>query len=298
MITRRNVGGAFCQRREFFQKNWDLRNPAARSLRQNRPESRSQKRPRRAPTPAKTLMPKLPILIVWWMSAFVAGGAEATTALSALKLLPKGQAKNVAMIEAHEGTPMPERWHVLVHDKQSETGVREYVIAGGEIVVSRNVSQFAQSLTSQDVIGVEGLKCDSDRVAQIAQDYAMANNITPASINYKLGKDGPDAAPLWRVTCLDESGNELGNLVLTAAKGNVVSHDGFQGAPIGEKRDLFAPQSIPPVAGADSVVVAEKSEQKSKRPARHRRAKEPPSFFRRVGGKFQKFFTGENTIGH
>jgi hypothetical protein len=241
-------------------------------------------------------MPKLPILIVWLMSAFAARGTETTTALSALKLLPKGQAKNLAMIEAHEGTPAPERWHVLVHDKQSETGVREYVIAGGEIVISRNVSQFAQSLTSDDVIGVEGLKCDSDRVAQIAQDYAMVNNIRPASINYKLKKEGADAAPLWRVTCLDEFGNELGNLVLTAAKGNVVSHDGFQGAPVGEKKDLFAPQSISPVAGSDSVM--EESDQKSKRPARHRTAKEPPNFFRRVGGKFQKFFTGKNTIGH
>src|SRR5688572_6850264 len=154
-------------------------------------------------------------------SATVAVGAESVTALGALRLLPKGQAKNLARIEGIEGTPAPERWHILVHDKDAENGLREYVIAGGAVVASRMVSQFAPSLAESDVIPTENVKFDSSRAAQLAQDYAIANNVMLGSINYRLSKAGVDAAPLWRVSCFDESGRELGTLVLTAEKGNV-----------------------------------------------------------------------------
>jgi hypothetical protein len=40
----------------------------------------------------------------------------ANSALGALKLLPRGEAKRLARIEARDGTPVPERWHFIVHD--------------------------------------------------------------------------------------------------------------------------------------------------------------------------------------
>jgi len=43
-------------------------------------------------------------------------GAQAVTALEAMKLLPKGEARKLARIEAREGTPEPERWYLLTHD--------------------------------------------------------------------------------------------------------------------------------------------------------------------------------------
>ena len=55
----------------------------------------------------------------------------ATTALEALKLLPKDARKLVARIEAREGSPNPERWHILVSDKTAENGVKEFVISAG-----------------------------------------------------------------------------------------------------------------------------------------------------------------------
>lgn len=229
--------------------------------------------------------------------------ADPTTALAALGLLPKAQAKNLARIEAHDGTPAPERWHLLVHDKQSETGLREFVIAGGEIVASRVISQFAESLTANDVIGVDGLQFDSDRAAQLAQDYALANNVTPASINYQLKKDGADAAPVWRVTCLDEAGKELGSLLLNAGKGNVIRHDGFAGPTLGEKKEGNVQSSElasnTPAADEESTPgPAEEVVEKSKRSRSEKPPRESPGFLHRVGGKFQKLFTGRDTIGH
>src|SRR5215210_7382472 len=78
--------------------------------------------------------------------------AQAPTALGALKALPKGEARRVARIQAFEGTPTPERWHILVHDPDSENGLHEYVVAGGEVVASREISQFAEELKPEDVI--------------------------------------------------------------------------------------------------------------------------------------------------
>ena len=155
----------------------------------------------------------------------------ANSALAALKLLPRGEAKRLARIEARDGTPVPERWYFIVHDPKSETGVHEYVVAGGEIVASRDVSQFAENLRVEDVVGGEALKVNSDRAAKLAQQYALANDVNVTAMQYELKKDGAAAAPLWRVTCLGEDGKELGRLVISAGKGTVVSHEGFAAEP-------------------------------------------------------------------
>jgi hypothetical protein len=238
-------------------------------------------------------MRKLALAGTLFAFAAAAMGAESVTALAALRLLPKGESKNLARIEGIEGTPAPERWHILVHDKDAENGMREYVIAGGAVVASRTLSQFAPSLAESDVIPAENIKFDSPRAAQLAQDYAMANNMMPASINYRLCKQGAGAAPLWRVTCLDEEGRELGALVLTAEKGNVVSHDGFAFTPTSANPALFTSETTSQVAGEDSTKEgASKPRPRTKR----RKPKEEPGIFRRIGGKMQKFFTGKDTI--
>lgn len=153
------------------------------------------------------------------------------SALSAIRALPRGEAKRIARIEARDGTPGPERWYILVHDPKDENGVHEYVVASGELVASRNVSQFAENLKPEDIFGEGKLRIDSDRVATLAQQYAAANNVTIASLNYALKKEGAEAIPLWYVACLDEAGKEVGKLVVSAGKGNVVSHEGFTAEP-------------------------------------------------------------------
>src|SRR6202012_6071598 len=113
----------------------------------------------------------------------------------------------------------PERWHILVNDPKDENGLHEYVVSGGEVVASRNLSQFAESLKPTDVIGSSNVKVDSDKLSILAQQYAAANNMAIAKLNYTLSKEGVDAAPLWTVTCLDEAGKQLGQIVVSAGKG-------------------------------------------------------------------------------
>jgi hypothetical protein len=256
--------------------------------------------------------------------------------LEALKLLPKGEAKRVARIEAREGKPAPSRWHLLVHAPEEATGVREYVIAGDEIVASRNVSQFAESLKESDVVGAEAIRIDSDKASKLAQQYALANNATVAVMDYELMREGDGAAPLWKISCLDESGKTVGTLVLTASKGTVVSHDGFPIEPVamqekltveaaelvgdGEKAEADGmtaaatattaavaataatassgvttdkPAATPTPKKKKTSTTSTKTRSRSSEDEDRPRA---PRFFRRAGGKLQKFFTGKDTI--
>jgi len=153
------------------------------------------------------------------------------TALSAIRLLPRGEYKKIVRIEARDGSPAPERWHIIVHDPKDENGVHEYVIAGGEVVASRAISQFVESVKADDIMKESLIKFDSDKLGALAQEYATANNVNVATFNYALKKEGTDAAPLWSVTCLDETGKQVGLLVVSAGKGNVISHEGFTADP-------------------------------------------------------------------
>jgi len=153
------------------------------------------------------------------------------SAFGALKQLPSGESKKVARVEARDVTSRPNRWYILVYDPKDENGLHEYVVAQGVKVASRNISQFAETLTPADVIGGESLKCDSDKAIKIAKEYAEANGVSIASMNFELKRDSAGEPPAWNITCLDAEGKEIGHLHLTAAKGAVLSHEGFAAEP-------------------------------------------------------------------
>ena len=170
-----------------------------------------------------------------------------------------------------------------MHDPKEDSGVHEYVVAGGEVVASRSLSQFAESVREQDVFGLGPLRVDSDRVAKLAQEYAFANNMTIASMNYALKKEGADAAPLWSVSCLDESGKEIGHLVVSAGKGNVVSHEGFELEPGAASKEKPRTQA--------SYQVANRAERRAT-PPRARPVAPPAEEKKDVLSGLRKFFTG------
>lgn len=220
--------------------------------------------------------------------------ARSATALDAMKLLPKGEAKKLARIEAREGTPEPERWYLITHDEVSESGLREYVVAGGELVASRRLSQFADNVQAEDVIGGDVVKFDSDKAARLVQLFAAANDVTVAAVHYQLRKAGAEAVPLWTLVCVGASGQEIGRVIVSATRGNVISHDGFPVEP---------PLPIP--ASATPAPVA-KSKLKRKVPATPTVEVQPaipvepppvpvaerPGFLERMRGSIQKVLPG------
>ena len=166
------------------------------------------------------------IICICLPGLIASGLAAGPTALDAVKLLPREHRARVARIEARDGTPEPERWHILVSDPSAENGLREFVVARGAIVAERGISQFAESVAPGQMLG-DGIRFDSDRAAQIVQRFAKANSVTVAVIAYQLRKDTSAAIPLWRLTCFDPIGKEVGSISLTATKGGVISNQGF-----------------------------------------------------------------------
>jgi hypothetical protein len=164
-------------------------------------------------------------------SAVAPAKEGANTALNAIKQLPRGEYKRIARIEGRDGSPEPERWHIVVHDPKDENGLHEYVIAGGEVVASRAISQFVETVKADDILRESLVKIDSDKLGALALEYATANSVNVASFNYALKKEGVDAVPLWNVTCLDDQGRQVGQIVVSAGKGTVISHDGFTAEP-------------------------------------------------------------------
>jgi len=167
-----------------------------------------------------------------------APAAATSTALGALKLVPADQAANLVAIFAREGIPAPDRWYIVTFDPSTESGVHESVVVGGKLVASRQLSQFADSLKAADVLGAGGVQVDSDQAGQVAQDYARANNVVIDKVNYELKRQGME--PFWKLICLNQSGNRLGELTIAADKGTVISHGGFAVEP-------------PPVRAAQAV---------------------------------------------
>ena len=134
-------------------------------------------------------------------------------------------------MEARGGAPDPERWYILVYDGTAQNGVHEFVVADGQVVASRALSQFADSLMPDDVIDASAIKTDSAQAAKQAGVYAGANGVSATSINYELKKSADNSAPAWKLSCLNEAGDSIGEIVITAARGEVVSHSGFAHAP-------------------------------------------------------------------
>jgi hypothetical protein len=217
-------------------------------------------------------------------TSLVSARESANTALNAIKQLPRGEYKRIARIEGRDGAPTPERWHIIVHDPKDENGVHEYVVAGGEVVASRTVSQFVEYVKADDILRESMVKVDSDKLGALATEYAAVNNVPVASFNYALKKEGVDAVPLWVVTCFDDQERQVGQLVVSAGKGTVISHDGFTADPSPEVLARLETQSddkryYPRKTFNRNVPVATPIQEKK-------------DVLSRVGNSINKFFTG------
>jgi hypothetical protein len=220
--------------------------------------------------------------------------ADEVSALDAVRALPKTQHKLLVRLSAHGGKPVPEVWTVVTHDAKAAKGLRESTVASGTVTATRATSELIDKVTAGDVIGLDKVKVDSDALAELAASYADVNSLKPASFDFDLRREGEDAAPLWTITALDESGAELGSLVVAAGTGALVAQTSFKAAPepadlTGEVEEATASASVPVTKTAST---SKRSGSTSSSSSRER----PSNAFRKVGGKLQKFFTGRDTI--
>jgi hypothetical protein len=177
-----------------------------------------------------------------------------TTAIGALNLLGKEAAANVARIEARDGHPFPDRWYILVHDPAQPRGLREFVFSAGKLVGGRTLSQFADSITADEVIGASAIKVNSDQAAGVAAQFAVHNNARLGTVQYELLKSSSPPAPVWRLTCHGAEGESLGTIVLHATKGSLLGFQGFAKSPIVPETIVAA--EAPPTKPAEPAIPA------------------------------------------
>jgi len=151
----------------------------------------------------------------------------AETAFSALTALPAEDRIHLARIEGPEGNLQPDRWYFAIYAADSASGLREYVVAGHQIVARREISQFAWGLTAQDVVDSRFIHTDSGEVEKLAKDFAAANNQVIAALSLTLAKPFREGRPIWTARCFNTSGVEFGRLVVAAENGTIFSHEGF-----------------------------------------------------------------------
>ena len=207
------------------------------------------------------------------------------SALGAIGLLPKEAAAKLARIEGPDGRPFPERWYVLVHDAATPRGLREFVIGGGKVIANRALSQFADSVSADEVVGAAALKMNNDEAAGVAANFALHNNQQLGGVRYEFFKSIDPPAPVWRLTCTDAKGQTLGTIVLHATKGTLLSFQGFEKSPI-----ALAPESAtgyPTVKETDSSAKPTKKQSsqtasRSERSAPERKQPSPPPVARAV----------------
>ena len=161
----------------------------------------------------------------------LANSVWAETAFTALKALPKADARKLVWMEAKGGPGgEPEQWRFTVYDAKASKRLREFIVAAGEVVTSQEVAEASPGVSAKNVVDPASLKIDSDAAARTALDYASTHGFQVASVTYELQKQGAKAVPLWAVTCLDGSGAQMGAVALTATRGSVVAQEGFSAA--------------------------------------------------------------------
>jgi hypothetical protein len=231
------------------------------------------------------------------LSLLVLAGASAraASAFTALQLLSTDQARNVAVIAGRDGTPEPERWHFLVHDAKSENGLREVVVTGANKTADRTISQFAESLTAGDVINPDAMKVDSSQVAQLARDFGAVNNFSVSAMHFELRKSGPEAVPLWTVTCLDVSGTELGKLIVSATRGTVILHPGFTKEPAVNPAMMAARATPAPLGVGETNPNLDPLIDTPVKKTPPKKRTTPPPVATPKAGFFQRVFGGQNS---
>jgi len=235
------------------------------------------------------LVPIFLIILATIRPAF--GAEEVDSGWKAAKAVPKLMAKGFAGLTARGGTPGPERWLVLVNDEKAAGGVREFTVANGVIVGSKEGSDFAASLGAENRMELAKLRVDAELAADLAASYAAVNNVVAATYDYDLRRAGEGASPLWTIGIFEQSGARVGQIVIAADTGAVVTHEGFEAVP--SPADVTA--SLAPVASAESAKTPVKKTSSSSSSS-ERRESSSGNPWRKIGGRLQKVFTGRDTI--
>ncbi len=261
--------------------------------------------------------------------ALVSAAQAQDTAYKALRAVgaQKGEKSldRIVAITGRSGHPQPLNWTVLVDDPAARGGVREYDIVANAVSAERTPVRRPAGAP----INLSNLNVDSDGAFGVAEAEARRNHVGFDVLDYTLSTDPATGAPVWTVTLLDNDQRNVGVVRIGADNGNLLSgrdwavnngtaatsaappsrrsEDAYiGGADAGGRRYERAPgpyAQVPPPAEEETD--ARPNEGLANKAHRYgdsvvhfgqRVVNKTERAGRRIGGWFQKKFTGRDTI--
>lgn len=153
----------------------------------------------------------------------LAAPATAYNALQTLKQA-RGEAilKQLVEVRGETGQPQPQSWTILMNDPAAKGGVREFVIAGGQIASERTPLRGA-GVGGRPPLDFSRLNLDSDGAFKVANTQAANAKLGFHTLDYTLRTDADTGAPLWVLHLFDYMGAPVGKLEVSAETGKVSS---------------------------------------------------------------------------
>ncbi len=160
----------------------------------------------------------------WVLAAATSHAATAYEALQVLKQT-RGDAILGQLVEVRgdSGQPQPQAWKILMADPQARAGLREFIVTGKEITSERTPLRSSLAPASLRPLNFTRLNLDSDGAFRIANDQAAKQRVGFNRVDYLLQTNATSGAPEWSLRLFDHMGAPVGDLLLSAENGAVVS---------------------------------------------------------------------------
>jgi len=125
-------------------------------------------------------------------------------------------------VRGETGMPQPQIWTILMKDPEARAGIREFVIASGEIRSERTPLRRAIPEADRATLDFARLNLDSDGAFKLAESQAKQVRAGFNSVDYALQSDPSTGNPIWTLRLFDHMGAPVGDMCVSAVDGKVI----------------------------------------------------------------------------
>ena len=127
----------------------------------------------------------------------------------------------VVSVVGESGHAQPVSWDVSLSDSAASAGVRELQITSG--VISSERTPVRTGGANVVPIDLSKLNVDSDGAFRLAEQEASQNRVAFDSVNYRLSSNGASGQPVWTLDLIDSAKRPVGTVRIAADTGSLIS---------------------------------------------------------------------------
>ncbi len=125
-------------------------------------------------------------------------------------------------VRGETGMPQPQAWTILMKDPDARSGIREFVVAAGNIRSERTPLRQYIGEENATTLDFARLNLDSDGAFKLAQSQAERVRAGFNSVDYVLRTDASASGPVWDLRLFDHMGAPVGNMRISAVDGKLI----------------------------------------------------------------------------